>query len=58
MKKRYTKGMYFLLSFILCLLVVEPISATTISDLQEDIKKNQSQLFMIKCSRTRRFREN
>ncbi len=44
MKKRYTKGMYFLLSFILCLLVVEPISATTISDLQEDIKKNQSQL--------------
>lgn len=44
MKKRYTKGMYFLLAFILCLLVVEPISATTISDLQEDIKKNQSQL--------------
>lgn len=36
--------MYFLLSFILCLLVVEPISATTISDLQEDVKKNQAQL--------------
>ena len=44
MKRRYTKAMYFLLSFILCLLVVEPISATTISDLQQDIKKNQSQL--------------
>lgn len=36
--------MYFILSFILCLLVVDPISATTISDLQEDIKRNQSQL--------------
>lgn len=44
MKRRYTKVIYFLLSFILCLLVVDPISATTISDLQEDIKKNQSQL--------------
>ena len=44
MKRRYTKAMYFLLSFILCLLVVDPISATTISDLQQDIKKNQSQL--------------
>lgn len=44
MKRRYTRGMYFLLSFILCLLVVEPISATTISDLQEDVKKNQAQL--------------
>lgn len=44
MKRKYTKAMYFLLTFILCLLVVEPISATTISDLQEDIKKNQSQL--------------
>lgn len=44
MKRRYKRGMYFLLSFILCLLVVEPISATTISDLQEDVKKNQAQL--------------
>lgn len=44
MKRRYTRGIYFLLSFILCLLVVEPISATTISDLQEDVKKNQAQL--------------
>ena len=44
MKRRYTRGIYFLLSFILCLLVVEPISATTISDLKEDVKKSQSQL--------------
>lgn len=44
MKRKYTRVMYFILSFILCLLVVDPISATTISDLQEDIKRNQSQL--------------
>lgn len=36
--------MYLILSFILCLTVVDPISATTISDLKEDVKKNQSQL--------------
>lgn len=44
MKRRYTRGIYFLLSFILCLLVVEPISATTISELQEDVRKNKEQL--------------
>lgn len=33
-----------MLAFILCLSVVEPISATTISDLKEDVKKSQSQL--------------
>lgn len=36
--------MYVILAFILCLSVVEPISATTISDLKEDVKKSQSQL--------------
>ncbi len=44
MKKKYKRRLYVILSFILCLSVVEPISATTISDLQKDIKKNQSQL--------------
>ena len=44
MKRKYKKRFYGILSFILCLLVVDPISATTISDLQKDIKKNQSQL--------------
>ncbi len=32
------------MTLILCLSVVDPISATTISDLQKDLKKNQSQL--------------
>ncbi len=44
MKRHYKKRLYLILSFILCLSVVDPISATTISDLQEDVKKNQSQL--------------
>lgn len=44
MKRHYKKQLYLILSFILCLSVVDPISATTISDLQEDVKKNQSQL--------------
>ncbi len=44
MKRHYKRRLYATLFFILCLSVVEPISATTISDLQEDVKKNQSQL--------------
>ncbi len=44
MKRHYKKRLYLILSIILCLSVVDPISATTISDLQEDVKKNQSQL--------------
>ncbi len=44
MKRHYKKRLYLILSLILCLSVVDPISATTISDLQEDVKKNQSQL--------------
>ena len=44
MKRYLKKRLYLILSFILCLTVVDPISATTISDLKEDVKKNQSQL--------------
>ena len=44
MKRHLKKRLYLILSFILCLTVVDPISATTISDLKEDVKKNQSQL--------------
>lgn len=44
MKKSFQRRLYVILAFILCLSVVEPISATTISDLKEDVKKSQSQL--------------
>lgn len=44
MKRHLKKRLYLILSFILCLTVVDPISATTISDLKEGVKKNQSQL--------------
>lgn len=44
MKKSFKRRLYVILTFILCFSVVEPISATTISDLQEDVKRNQSQL--------------
>lgn len=44
MKKRYIQAICVVISFILFLLVVDPVSATTISDLQKDIKNNQSQL--------------
>lgn len=44
MKKRCTQVICVAISFILFLLVVEPVSATTISELQQDIKNNQSQL--------------
>ncbi len=42
--KRYKRRLYVILSFILCLSVVDPISATTISELRDNVKKNQSQL--------------
>ncbi len=42
--KKYKRRLYVILTFILCLSVVDPISATTISELREDVKKNQSQL--------------
>ena len=44
MKRRYTQAVCLIMSFICFLLVVDSASATTISDLQEDIKNNQSQL--------------
>ncbi|MDE6845038.1 MAG: C40 family peptidase [Lachnospiraceae bacterium] len=44
MRKRYIQTICLAVSFILFLLVVDPVSATTISDLQQDIKNNQSQL--------------
>ncbi|MDE6387868.1 MAG: C40 family peptidase [Lachnospiraceae bacterium] len=44
MKKRYVQTICVVISFILFLLVADPVSATTISDLQKDIKNNQSQL--------------
>lgn len=42
--KKYRRRLYVILSFILCLSVVDPISATTISELRDNVKKNQSQL--------------
>ncbi|MDE7178757.1 MAG: C40 family peptidase [Lachnospiraceae bacterium] len=44
MKNKYRRRLYVILAFILCLSVVEPISATTISELQEDVKKNREKL--------------
>ena len=44
MKRRCTQAICFIMSFICFLLVVDSVSATTISDLQEDLKNNQSQL--------------
>lgn len=44
MKNKFRKHLYIILSFMLCLSVVEPISATTISELQEDVKKNREKL--------------
>ncbi len=42
--KKYKRRLYVILTFILCLSVVDPISATTISELRDNVKKNQSQL--------------
>lgn len=44
MKNKYKRHLYFILAIILSFSVVEPISATTISELQEDVKKNREQL--------------
>ncbi len=43
-KNKYWRHLYVILSLILCLSVVEPISATTISELQEDVKRNREKL--------------
>lgn len=42
--KKYKRRLYVILTFILCLSVVDPVSATTISELRDNVKKNQSQL--------------
>lgn len=44
MKKRYKRHLYFILAILLSFSVVEPISATTISELQKDVEKNKKQL--------------
>lgn len=44
MKRRYIQAVCVMLSFIMFLLMVDPVWATTISDLQNELKKNQSQL--------------
>lgn len=44
MKRRRTQIFCVTMSFILFFLTAEPVMATTISGLQEEIKKNQSQL--------------
>ncbi len=44
MKRRRTQIWCVMLSFILFLMAAEPVLATTISDLQKDIKDKQSQL--------------
>lgn len=44
MKNKYKRHLYFILAIILSFSVVEPISATTIFELQEDVKKNREQL--------------
>ncbi len=48
MRKRYLQTICVVISFILFLLVVDPVSATTISELQQDVKNNQSQLDNVK----------
>lgn len=44
MKGKYARAVCTALSLICFLSVVDPVSATTISDLQKDVKQNQSQL--------------
>lgn len=44
MKRNVRKGICMMLSFLLFFVVVDPVSATTISELQKDVQSNQSQL--------------
>lgn len=44
MKRRYVQAVCVILSFIMFLLMVDPVTATTISELQNELDKNQSQL--------------
>lgn len=44
MKRRCVQAVCVMLSFIMFLLMVDPVSATTISELQNELEKNKSQL--------------
>ncbi len=44
MRRKYIRAICIAISFLCFLSVVAPVSATTISDLQKDVKQNQSQL--------------
>lgn len=44
MKRRCTRTICILISFIMLILVTDKVSATTISDLKEDLEKDKSQL--------------
>lgn len=44
MKRNVRKEICIMLSFLLFFLAVDPVSATTISELQKDVQNNQSQL--------------
>ncbi|MCM1415738.1 MAG: NlpC/P60 family protein [bacterium] len=44
MKNKGRRHLHIVLAFLLCLSVAEPLSATTISELQEDVKKSKEQL--------------
>lgn len=44
MKRKHKRRLYVILFILLCFTVADPISATTISELQRDIKKTQTQL--------------
>ncbi len=44
MRRKYARAICAAISFLCFLSVVDPVSATTISDLQKDVKQSQSQL--------------
>lgn len=44
MKRRFTRTICIVISFILLILTADTVSATTISDLKEDLEKDKSQL--------------
>ena len=44
MRRKYARAICASISFLCFLSVVDPVSATTISDLQKDVKQSQSQL--------------
>ena len=44
MKRRFTRTICIVISFILLILAADTVSATTISDLKEDLERDKSQL--------------